>query len=473
MDQARAPMYEALMKHVEINPISYHVPGHKNGRIFPNVKAFSTILPYDLTEITGLDDLHQPEGAILEAEELAADLYQTDYTFFLVNGSTAGNLAMILSVCGPGDSIIVQRNCHKSAMNGLELAGAKPIFVSPDYDRTTNRYSKLEAEKVIEAIHEHPNAKGIFLTYPDYFGSTFELSKIIESAHHYDMPVLVDEAHGAHFPLSDHFPQSALQLGADLVVHSAHKTLPAMTMGSLLHIQSKYVSYETVKNFLQIVQSSSPSYPIMASLDLARKYAASLTGRAYDEIMMNVNKLREALKALPSIELLPLRSGIDDPLKITLTSDDWDMSHIEVLLNEIGVFPEMVQENQLLLMIGLQTKPLELNWIQNLKDYLLQADKTIKHDTINNETNFVDIQAFDYDYQSLKKLHSTWVDWDGAIGKITASSVIPYPPGIPILLKGERIQQEHVDTILNLISSRKHIQYQGKDLENGIEIFIE
>src|SRR5690625_2815503 len=301
MNQSSAPLYEALVKHVKQNPLSFHVPGHKNGKLFlqQGFEVFSNLLKYDQTELRRLDDLHQPEGAIKEAERLAAEFYKVKRTFFLVNGSTAGNLAMILSACKPEDSILVQRNSHKSIMNGLQLAGAKPIFFSPEFDKETGRYSIVTVDRIKQAVEKYPNIKAIVLTYPDYFGTTYNLKPIVQFAHDKKIPVLVDEAHGAHFVLGDPFPKSAIEYGADIVVHSAHKTLPVMTMGSYLHFQSDLIDEKTVQHYLQIVQSSSPSYPIMASLDLARKYIAQYSEKQKESLLKRMKELRERLITFP------------------------------------------------------------------------------------------------------------------------------------------------------------------------------
>ena len=169
-----------------------------------------------------------------------ATIYASDRSFFLVNGSTVGNLAMVYATCRAGDTIIVQRNAHKSVFHAIELTGAKPVYVSPDWDHVTKAAGVLTVEKMSKALKAYPDAKAVILTYPTYYGTTgTELEEIIELCHSYGIPVLVDEAHGAHFVVGDPFPNSALELGADVVVHSAHKTLPAMTMASFLHVRSE------------------------------------------------------------------------------------------------------------------------------------------------------------------------------------------------------------------------------------------
>jgi arginine/lysine/ornithine decarboxylase len=232
--QTRIPLYEALIHYKNTNEISFHVPGHKSGVVLnqQSQNIFKELLKIDATEISGLDDLHSPEGVIKEAEELLAALYQVKKSFFLVNGSTVGNLAMILSVCEKDDVILVQRNCHKSVLNAIKLAKARPVFLEPEYNSEWKTSTGV-AEKIVEkAISLYPNAKAVVLTYPNYYGMVYDLKSIIDLAHLKNIPVLVDEAHGPHFIIGEPFPASAIQLGADMVVHSAHKTLPAMTMGS-------------------------------------------------------------------------------------------------------------------------------------------------------------------------------------------------------------------------------------------------
>ncbi|MGM8215734.1 aminotransferase class I/II-fold pyridoxal phosphate-dependent enzyme [Bacillaceae bacterium W0354] len=474
MDQSRAPLFEAIIKHSLKNPVSFHVPGHKNGRILTRegAEVFSNILKYDLTELDGLDDLHQPEAAIQDAEQLAAELYGVERTFFLVNGSTAGNLAMILSVCQVNDQILVQRNSHKSLMHGLELAGARPIFFSPEFDEETSRYSNINVNTIKRLIEKHQHIKAIVLTYPDYFGSTYDLKSIVQYAHEKNIPVLVDEAHGAHFVLGDPFPKSAIDCGADLVVHSAHKTLPAMTMGSYLHFQSKLIHEKTVRTYLQMIQSSSPSYPIMASLDLARKYIASFNQDDKERLLNQINRLRFRLEEYPIWELQRIRYKIDDPLKMTLTSKDFDMRNVETWLNEERIYPEMVQNNQLLLIAGLQLEDDVIDLFKQLKNNVQASSFKRIHGTMAQKQEFYkDVYELPFDYHSLQSFQVEWMRWDEAIGEISAATVIPYPPGIPVLLKGEKIEKSHVEYITNAINEDKYIQYHGQQLASGIEVF--
>jgi arginine/lysine/ornithine decarboxylase len=321
-NQINTPLYHALIKHIKKTPLSFHVPGHKYGQILaPEANDyFKQILQIDATELSDLDDLHSPEGAILEAEALLTDLYQTKKSYFLVNGSTVGNLAMIMSACEEGTNVLVQRNCHKSIINALSLAKAAPIFLEPEFNQEWQVPSGISLETVKESIKLYPDAKALILTYPNYYGMGQDLQEIINEAHLHHIPVLVDEAHGPHFILGDPFPASALHFGADMVVQSAHKTLPAMTMGSFLHVNSELINMNMVKEYLAMFQSSSPSYPIMASLDLARSYLAAYEPKDIIYLLAEIQRFKEELAEITAIKVLEYPNDNGDPLKITIQS---------------------------------------------------------------------------------------------------------------------------------------------------------
>ncbi|GAA0467392.1 aminotransferase class I/II-fold pyridoxal phosphate-dependent enzyme [Alkalibacillus silvisoli] len=475
MDQRNAPLYEAMQNHLKNTSYSFHVPGHKNGTIIPTeLHAFNEMLAYDLTELKGLDDLHEPEGPILQAQQLAAQYYGADETYFLVNGTTSGNLAMILSVCEADDLVLVQRNSHKSIMHALDLVGAKPILISPKYNQDVQRYTDISFETVKQALEEEPNIKAIILTYPDYFGTTYDLSSVVEVTHQFNVPVLVDEAHGAHFSFEFPYPKSALQCGADLVVQSAHKSLPALTMGSFLHINSKRVKKERLAYYLQVVQSSSPSYLIMMSLDLARRYIANYSKKEQTELYDEIQHFNESINQLPLIDVLPTREGIDDPLKTVITSLYLNMDHVLDILHKQGIHVEMVDHNQLLMIHGIEVnKELRHKQSQVIVDCIKGLEKYREHDKIVNNDLFInELRRFPYSYYELKQKKSEWVRWEKAIGRVAAESIIPYPPGIPIVLNGEPITKHAVNTIKQAMEKQSHIQKQSKRLDQGVKVYI-
>lgn len=468
MNQGNIPLLQLLEGFSKDDPISFHVPGHKHGSIFPKVAKnhFKAILQLDLTELPGLDDLHAPHGAIGEAEKLASDFFGADHTFFLINGSTVGNLAMILAVCRQNDHVLVQRNSHKSIFNGLELAGAKPIFLTPEYDSTVERFTSPSVKTLEQALIKYPNAKALVLTYPDYFGRTYDIKSMIELAHERNIPVLVDEAHGVHFAIGKPFPRSALAFGADVVVHSAHKTAPAMTMASYLHIKSKLVTKESLAYRLQMLQSSSPSYPLMASLDVARYFLAVQNKQTIQAILQDAEKINLLFEAERDLwEIVPS----DDPIKLTIQlKDGYTAKEAARLFEASGVYPEFTMNRQILFILGLA--PFK-KW-GRLKKVLHNVKETLKntenHATIEMVNIFTDmIQELTLSYQEMANLTQVLIPMEAAVGQIAAEPVIPYPPGIPLILKGEMITGDHIAAIKRLMEQGVRIQQR----EEGIRIF--
>ncbi|MBM7555156.1 aminotransferase class I/II-fold pyridoxal phosphate-dependent enzyme [Thalassobacillus pellis] len=472
MDQSRTPLYDTLHTFKKRHMASFHVPGHKHGKIFPDhARAdFQSILGIDMTEITGLDDLHAPEEIIKDAQELAAGFFKSRSTYFLINGSTSGNLAMLMSVCMEDKKVLVQRNCHKSVMHGLELSGAKPVFLGPGFEEITQRYSKMDPALIEEAITIHPDVSALVLTYPDYFGRAYDIKKIISIAHARDIPVLVDEAHGVHFHLGSPFPSPAMEAGADVVVQSAHKMAPAMTMASYLHVGTTRINQQSLEHYLQVFQSSSPSYPLMASLDLARYFLAGFSNGDMQETLRQVKEIRKCLSVEEGWQLQEA-TPLDDPLKITLHIDEgWSGFQLAKLFEEEGVYPELASANQLLFVLGLGSY-VDLtafnSIVERVNDRLKNIKKhaTMKKVSIQTES----ILELAYSYHDMKGKKAIFKAYDEVEGEVAAQAVIPYPPGIPILLKGEKITSCHISHIkeLQTLGSRFH----NPEINQGLYIY--
>jgi lysine decarboxylase len=476
LDQNKTPLFTGLKKHWEKLPISGHVPGHKYGRVFPDMASdyFEGILKLDATEITGLDDLHDPEGMIEEAQALAADLYGAEATFFLVNGSTAGNLAMILASCPRGSRVLIQRNCHKSILNGLELAGAEPVLLSCEMDNSLGVAASVSVKQLEKTLKSTDRLSAVILTNPNYYGLSMDLERIIQKVHEYDIPILIDEAHGAHFVAGVGFPASALELGADMVVHSAHKTLPAMTMGSFLHVQGDLIKKEQVAYYLRMLQSSSPSYPIMASLDLARYYLASLKQKGTGELLKDNNFIREEIAKLEGIEIVaPECSTMKaDPLKLTLRSTRGLSGYdLQGLLEKEGVFVELADPQNVLIILPLAVYGSKHDMIEGIAQALKDVTEHDGIETCSSLPSFpgeVSQLAVplgqQQDYSTVKR------ELEDAVGEVAAESIIPYPPGIPVLLKGEKISQQAVDYILRIRALGA--RFQGNEGLKSNYIFI-
>ncbi|MEE1133003.1 MAG: aminotransferase class I/II-fold pyridoxal phosphate-dependent enzyme, partial [Caryophanon sp.] len=349
MKQQR-PLVEALQRFVRNEPHSLHVPGHKNGIFSTLPNELKAAMQYDVTELTGLDDFHHPEGAIKEAETLLAKVYKADRSFFLVNGSTVGNLAMIYATCEAGDTILVQRNAHKSIFHALELVGVNPVYLAPEWHETSLTAGHVSTETIKEAIKRYPHAKAVVLTYPTYYGvATEQLTEQIIYCHEAGIPVLVDEARGAHLIASHYLPSSALMLGADVVVQSAHKTLPAMTMASFMHVKSSLVDVEKVNHYLRMLQSSSPSYLLLASLDDARAYIADYTEIDFAAFMDKRAHFIESVRAIDGLEIVE----VDDSLKLLLRAPGYTGFQLKDVLEAHHVYSELADREQVLFILPL------------------------------------------------------------------------------------------------------------------------
>lgn len=477
MNQRQMPLFEALMKWKRKRPYSFHVPGHKNGTVFPSEARlpYEAILSLDATEITGLDDLHEPEGAILEAQRLTAQWYGSKESFFLVGGTTVGNLAMILATCAEQEIVLIQRNSHKSIMHGLEMANAKPVFLTPFVDEEANVPVGVTLETVKSAYAVYPNASVLIITNPNYYGMTIDLEPIVSFAHEHGLIVLVDEAHGAHFGIGEPFPNSAISQGADVVVQSAHKTLPAMTMGSFLHVNDTYPYVEKLKNVLMMLQSSSPSYPIMASLDIARHYISQLTDIDICEIVYSIEQFRQALSSIENSYVVTgkAQSYKQDPLKVIVQSQTGMTGFdLQKRLEQQAIYPELADEFNVLLVMPLAPFRALDETLVHFK-YALGKHKSqsmIRNhfETIDNEVPF---SSLELSYKEMMNASKTLLMFHEAEGEIAAETVIPYPPGIPLLMKGERITAQHLNMLerYQQIGARFH---GGRHVEqNQILIF--
>lgn len=448
------PLVETLMKFVEKQPKSFHVPGHKHGAFSGLPREIQNALPFDLTELAGLDDFHHPEEAILEAERLLAETYGATRSFFLVNGSTVGNLAMIYATCKRNEKVIVQRNAHKSIFHALQLVGAKPIYVAPEWDDETLTATSVSLSTLKEILHIHRDVKAVILTYPTYYGAVEkELKEQIELCHQFNIPVLVDEAHGAHFSANKQFPTSALDLGADVVVQSAHKTLPAMTMASFLHIKSKLIDSERINHYLRMLQSSSPSYLLLASLDDARHYVQTYLESDAKYLFDKKQQWIEALRSLHPLQVIEM----DDPLKILLRIPGYSGFQLKEALEEQGVYPELADVHQVLFILPLlkhgqvfpfaETRILIKEAIENLKK---TEGRALEITTPVKELSNISIPEYSFD--ELEGLETEWIPYVRAIGKVSASMVIPYPPGIPLFLPGEKITVSKLSQLEELLA---------------------
>ncbi|WP_079914898.1 aminotransferase class I/II-fold pyridoxal phosphate-dependent enzyme [Paenibacillus sp. 32352] len=477
MDKQSAPLFERLVQHSQGKHVSLHVPGHKSGQgLDEEARAYyESIMHLDVTEITGLDDLHHPEEAIREAQQLAAECFGAEETFFLVNGSTVGNLAMILSVCRRGDLLLVQRDAHKSVIHGLMLAGARAVFLNPEIDPATGLTLGIRQEDVRLALQKYPEARGLLITRPSYYGTAIPLEGIVQLLHEYDKPLLVDEAHGAHFGFHPALPKSALSCGADVVVQSTHKLLTAMTMGAMLHVQGDRIDRKEVKRYLTMLQSSSPSYPLMASLDLSRRQMHVQGMELLEQGIRIVDQVMELMKDNERFVLLQPEHDneiVRDPFKLIVKDATGSLSGFELkdALEERGCFVELADPQAVLLVLSLASTQEDAHRLaQSFKEIAESSPPVNQQGNARLTATYSAMSGLSepvsFDESVYRHKGTAQVPLGDAIGLRSAEMMVPYPPGIPVLCPGEIISSEVVRYLKQLVQmgARIHGLIDGEE----------
>jgi arginine decarboxylase len=473
--QDKTPLFDAIVRYANENKISFHTPGHKHGKGIPKIfRQFvgDKVFRLDLSVMSEVDSLHEPSSVIKEAQILAAQAYGADYSFFLVNGTTGGNQAMILSTCDPGDKIIIPRNAHKSVISAVILAGAEPVYVMPKIDETSDLILNLTPEQVDEACRQHPDAKAVLVTNPTYFGLTADLEAIAEIVHQHDKILLVDEAHGGHLHFHPSFPKSAIDAGADMCVQSTHKHLAALSQGSMLHVKGVRVDILRLKTTLQMLQTTSPSYIILGSLDISRYQMVHEGEKLMGEVVQVCEAARAEINKIPGLSCLTRDQvkklpGLDlDVTKLTISTkglpcSGYDMA--KILNSEYGIQTEMADFQNVLLFVSLGNTAKELKrFVSALRkivvDYKDMFMNQKKRKRIVFPT-FVPRKEVN-PREALTKL-TRKIPFKRSVGKICAEIVCPYPPGIPVLCPGEVITQEIYNYLMSVLDSGARINGQS------------
>lgn len=461
---------DRLLKHGKKDMVSFHVPGHKNGKIYEryNYKNFTgQLLSLDVTEIPGMDNLHGPEDMIKEAQERAAKFYKADHTFFLVDGTSCGIIAMLMAVANPGDKVIVPRDCHKSVIHGLILGNLIPVYIQPEVCPDTGIPMGILPETVERAFKEHPEAKALVITYPNYYGICSDIQEIAKIVHKYDKILLVDEAHGAHLNLSEVLPVPAIEAGADIAVQSTHKTLPAFTQASMLHVKSRKVNVDRLKMMLAMQQSTSPSYLLIASLDMARTIAEGEGKFLMDQLLGHIEHFKKQIAAIGKIKILDQRLvgrlGVKavDATKLVIDMTELGISGTlleELLRTKYHIQVEMANMSAIVAVstIGNDRRDFErfIHALMGIKD-----GKGISHRHIEVPLYSYRIPPMRLTPRQSLYMEKAAVDFANSSGKISGEYLIPYPPGIPLLCPGEEITEEVIQYVQLL--KRNGIQMIG------------
>ncbi len=462
LNQSQTPIIDALQEWVSTAHAPFYTPGHKRGLgMSPLLKNSwgDRVLGWDLPELPGLDNLHAPSGAIESAQLLAADAFGAQQTWFSVNGSTAGVISAILATCGDGDKIILPRNIHSSAISGIIHAGAVPVFVNPSYDRDLDIAHSITPAAVKFALEQHPDAKAVMLVYPTYYGAGGDLGAIAEIVHSYDLPLLVDEAHGAHFGFHSDLPPSALSLGADLSVQSTHKLLGSLTQSAMVHVNSSRIDRDRLSRCLRSIQTTSPSYLLLASLDAARQQIA-LQGKELMSQTIELAKIARMkisqIEGLSVVELDNTKPGCKyfDPTRLTVTVTGLNLTGFaaDEILTDLGVVAELPSLRHLTFIISLGNTRADIDRLVAAFTELAtnyRQDRQLELPAIEPPAEILTTMAMT-PRQADRSRHIR-VSIAAAVGKISAESICPYPPGIPIVMPGEIVTAEALDYLRRVL----------------------
>lgn len=456
LDQNKTPLLSALLKYVEDETIPFHVPGHKQGRGNKELEKLlgSTGLSIDLTCLEDLDNICNPVSVIKEAEDLAAQLYGAERAFFLVNGTTSGIQAMIMSVCQPGDKILVPRNAHKSAIGGIILSGAEPVYLDPEINEYMGIAMGVSVESLAEALAKHPDAKAVFMINPTYYGIGSDLADLVNLAHSYQIPVIVDEAHGAHLKFHPQLPLSAMEAGADLAASSTHKLGGSLTQSSILLQQGNLINPQRIKATLNLTQTTSPSYILLASLDVARHQLALHGKQMIDRTYRLAMWVREEINRIEGLhvmgdEVLQHPGCFTlDPTKIVVNVRALGLSGYEVekiLRKKYRIQVELSDLFNIIALVSIGDSE------ETLKPLLQALQGVADGQTIKNVFKyFVPLPNLPEAVISPREAfygESRTIPLEEAEGEISAEMIMAYPPGIPIVCPGERITRDIINYV--------------------------
>lgn len=442
--------------------ISFHMPGHKKGRIYEKLgysDLVKNLYKMDTTEIIGTDNLYSAQDIIKDSQEKVSRIFKSERSYFLVNGSTCGIQAAILATCKPKSKILINRDCHQSAINAFILGDIEPIYIKGSTCKDTCVIQGVNEEDVINQISKNKDISAIMLTYPNYYGMIFNLEKICEYAHEKGIVVIVDEAHGAHLNLSHRLPKSAFEQGADIVIQSIHKTLPAFTQSSILHVQGNKIDKSNLEKFLKILQSSSPSYVLMSSLELAIDIYNKYGEKLMEELISNIASFEKSLSETNGVKII---KG-NDMTKIFLSLKDLDINGYsleKILRYEYNIQVELSNYYGVLLICTIGNEKSDF-------DAFSEAIKSIIYKTTNNEKckkytrsdlkGKKELISIDYPNLIPKMILSPReafysakkpIKLEDSIGKVSGEYIIPYPPGISLTSPGEIITKEVIEYIL-------------------------
>lgn len=455
-------LYERLAAYGKTDYYPFHMPGHKRAQL-----NFANPYQIDVTEIEGFDHLYHAEDILLESQKRLQNMYQSKKSYYLVNGSTGGILSAVGASIKSGDEVIIARNCHKSVYNAIKLFQLKAHYIYPQF-MECGILGKIVPEQLEEMMKKNPNVKLVVITSPTYDGVVSDIQRIADITHKYDAILIVDEAHGAHFSLSSYFPESSIHQGADLVIHSLHKTLPSFTQTAALHVASDRTDCRKLEEMLEIFQSSSPSYVLMAGIDRCVRIMERSGKQLFDSYQ---EKLLQFYKSCANLRHLRVMTENDykaydvpavDHGKILIQTRHKNINGVKLyhlLLEKYHLQMEMNSAQYVLAMTSIMDTQEgfdRLFWalLEIDRDLELMTDKT-KESKEENETNELseflkEIYAIREKVMEISDVEHYNIEetvLSSSTGKICAEYVYLYPPGIPMIVPGEKISDPFIHVI--------------------------
>jgi arginine decarboxylase len=491
LDQSKTPYFQALLEYVDSGVLPFHTPGHMQGRGTElSFREFvgDNILAIDLTPMPGIDDLLQPTESIKEAQELAAEAYGADHTFFLINGSTSGNQAMMMTALNPGEKVAVPRNSHKSMLGGLVMSGAYPIYMQPAVDQEMHMDNAVTPETVARTIAQHPDLKAIYLVSPTYYGVAADLESIVRITHDAGKMLLVDEAWGPHFKFHPALPISATEAGADLSINSTHKMLSAFSQGAMLHQIGDRVRLDRLKAVLKMFLSTSPNLPLLASLDVARMQMATQGAALLSQTIELAQETRHRLNSIEGVysfgEEIQGRDGVFDldPTKMTVRVTGLGYTGYEaseILRRRYNIQVELADLFNVVALFTIGTTREAADRLVNAFEEMAREDRPLD---IYAPSGILTqrLKRGTYKMPAIPPMRmlprdafladTEFVDFRKSAGRICAETISPYPPGIPVLAPGEEITPDLIDYLRLELKAGVRIQGPNDDTLREIRV---
>lgn len=464
----KTPIVDFLIEHKNKKPISYHMPGHKGSEIYKRMgyeEFLNNIMECDVTEISGADNLFQAEGILKETQDIYSELYGAKSSYLLINGTSGGIIAAILASVSKGKKLIMARNSHKSVFNALTLAGISPIYVYPDLIDKYGISGSIPPNEIERLLSENPDAEAVIIPSPNYYGVCSDIKAIAKITNKYNKILIVDQAHGAHLKMFSKFgingfPESAEDAGADIIINSIHKTLASFTQSAILNVMSDKVSKYLIEDKLQSIESTSPSYILMASLGINASILRNHGHELMKEWSDNLNMFYEEAKSIKTLEVIEKGPNMDwtkinfSFAKLGITGGELE----KILIRDNNIFIELYTGNLVMCMTGIgNTKKDLVELLNALKKIEIEYGSKIDNSQKNISLADKKVPFYKtgelYDIPRVKEL----VPLLEAEGLICASSIIPYPPGIPLVCPGEMIDREAINYIKNLRESGEKV----------------